>query len=42
MFVKSDLSKYANLLGHGTFGLCKGGLAFYARYVISWNGWKKT
>lgn len=33
---------YADLLGHWTFGLNKEGLAFCARSVISWNGWKKT
>lgn len=42
MFVKSDSSAHADLLGHGTFGLYKEGLASYARSVTSWNGWKKT
>lgn len=42
VYVKSDLSAYADLLGHGTFGLCKEELAFCARSVTSWSGWKKT
>lgn len=41
MFVKSGLSTCRS--GRkGTSGLYKEGLAFYARSVISWNGWKRT